>query len=198
MYQPQVVKRAMYWYKTDLRKQRMVRQVGRQFDLETFVETGTYRGDMTVAAAKVFEKVYSIELHRPFYEKAVERFADNPSITILYGDSGEQMEELMSKINGPTLFWLDAHGGKEALKDDGTEAAAPLIRELVAILGHPDIDQHMIMIDDAHMFEKGVKWGAGVWSELEKMRAIWLTEHQDWMWQIEDDVLRIHKKRDYV
>ena len=197
MYRPQVVKRAAYWYKTDVRKQRFVRSVGQRFNLKTFVETGTYKGAMTAAARKVFDRVYSIELHRPFYEKAVERFEGDSGVTLLFGDSGEKMRELLEVLKEPCLFWLDAHGGAEAKQVDGTEAAAPLIKELAAILTHPLADQHVIMVDDVHVFERNDKWGAGVWPELEKLRDTWLAKHPDWVWKIQDDILLVHKKRSY-
>jgi len=53
------------------------------------VETGTFRGDMMQALSPYFKSLYSIELAKTLYEKAVERFREQPHITILFGDSGK-------------------------------------------------------------------------------------------------------------
>jgi hypothetical protein len=195
MWQPQVVKRALYWYQTDLRKQRLVKKSGRQFGLQNFVETGTYKGDMTAAARRVFKKVYSIELHQLFYERAKERFKDDEGVKLFQGDSGEKIPVVLAELEGPALFWLDAHGGAEARLKDGSEGPAPLMAEIVAILKDERIDQHLIFIDDAHVFSRGDKWGAGIWPELEKLRLAWLAKHPEWIWLVEEDVIKIYKPR---
>ena len=199
-------KRLLHWYvlgtkstpPPDLFKQRLVKRIGKEFKLKTFVETGTYRGDMTAAAASVFDTVYSIEIFQPFYERAVARFASVPKVKIVKGDSGETLKKLLLEIKEPALFWLDAHGGKTAKQPDGSETAAPVRPELEAILNHSLRDQHVILVDDIHTFVRGTKWGVGVWAQVEELRQQWLSAHPDWIWKVQDNVLHIYKKRDGV
>lgn len=199
-------KRLLHWYvlgtkstpPPDLFKQRLVKRIGKEFNLKSFVETGTYRGDMTAAAASVFDKVYSIEIFQPFYERAVARFANRPKVKILKGNSGEDLKKLLTEIKEPALFWLDAHGGKTAKQPDGSETAAPVRPELEAILNHSLRDKHVILVDDIHTFVRGTKWGVGVWTQVEELREKWLAAHPDWLWKVQDNVLHIYKKRDGV
>lgn len=196
-------KRLLYWYvlgtrsipPPDLFKQQLVKKLGRDFGLNTFVETGTYHGDMTAAASRVFDQVYSIELHKPFYEKAIARFADQLTVKILHGDSGVVLRSLLPGIMQPCLFWLDAHGGQSSKDSTGTEAPAPVQPELEAILQHALADQHVILVDDVHTFIRNTKWGTGVWPQLEEMRQRWLAQHPNWTWKVKDNILVIFKNR---
>lgn len=196
-------KRLLHWYvlgtKTtpppDLFKQRVVARLGREFGLSTFVETGTYHGDMTAAAVKTFANIYSIELHRPFYDQAVNRFKQTPHVHLLFGDSGTIIRDVLPTLPGPALFWLDAHGGQAAKNQHGQEKAAPVLAEIQAILADARADQHVILVDDVHTLTRNVKWGAGVWSVLEKLRREWLQTHSGWIWKVEDNILRIYRDR---
>ena len=196
-------KRLWHWYvlrdkatvPPDLFKQRLVKEIARRFSLKTLIETGTYKGDMVAAVLNSFDTIYSIELHQPFFEAAQERFAAEPKVQIVRGDSTSQLRDLLKGLDQPALFWLDAHGGDSA-KVDGVEESAPVLAEVTAILDHSGAGEHVILVDDVHTFRRNVKWGVGVWAEVEQLRQQWLAKHPDWIWQVEDNVLRIYRKRD--
>src|SRR5262249_21720595 len=115
------------------------------------VETGTFYGDTLYALRYTFDKLYSIELSEDFYRRAVKRFADEPKIHLQQGDSGEVLAEVLKLVDGPALFWLDGHysGGTTAL---GAEAR-PILRELRQIAKQPLRDKHLIVVDDARLFD---------------------------------------------
>lgn len=73
------------------------------------VETGTLFGDSTLRLSRHFPAVYTIEVDRALFEKAEARFKDHPGINVLFGDSRSVLEDLVQKIQGPCLFYLDAH-----------------------------------------------------------------------------------------
>ena len=50
-----------------------------EIDARTFVETGTYRGDMVEAVKKEFDKIYSIEIGQELAVSAQKRFANTAS-----------------------------------------------------------------------------------------------------------------------
>lgn len=179
----------------DIFKQQLVKRIGKEFGLPCFVETGTYRGDMVSAVTHTFDHIYSIELHRPFYEKAKARFAQKHHIKILPGDSGLILRDLLGKMEEPGLFWLDAHGGQSARQTDGSEGPAPLRAEIEAILDSPLKDEHVILVDDVHTFVRGTKWGEGVWEQIQELKVKWLTSHPEWVWEVQDNVLRIYRPR---
>lgn len=116
--------------------------------LDTLVETGTYLGDMVEAQRDYFRKIYSIELSEQLAANAKERFKHYPHVEIIHGDSGEKLAEVVSRLNGPALFWLDGHysGGITAM---GSKEC-PALEELRAIKASPFA--HTVIIDDHRSF----------------------------------------------
>jgi hypothetical protein len=150
----------------------------------TMVETGTYFGDMLQAVRGAFSRLYSVEVDARLYERAVRRFRDDSSVTIVHGDSADVLPQLLNSINEPALFWLDAHysGGITAKG----KSATPVLRELTAIIAR-DKPAHVILVDDAQCF--------GTWSGypsvaevVELVRVI----RPDYKVIVQDDIIRIH------
>lgn len=193
-------KKFLYWYilrnravsPPDIFKRRLIKTYAARTGIKTFIETGTYKGDAVYAVRNAFESIYSIELHKPFFEKSSERFQQFDHIHTLYGDSPSVLKQLMPNIKEPCLFWLDAHGGEASLDDSGNVKPAPVIEELQTICNHLN-EYHVILIDDAHTFRNDRKWGKGVWSKLRTMRKEFLEQHSDWKWYVRYDILHIHK-----
>lgn len=132
-------------------KQAILRQLARRYRARILVETGTYYGDTLQALHRSFSKLYSIELSVELYRQAVLRFADYPKIWLWNGDSGEVIADVLECVDKPAIFWLDGHysGGMTAL---GTEVT-PVFRELKLISGHPLRAWHLVVIDDARLFD---------------------------------------------
>lgn len=130
-------------------KQRTLQEYSKRYGLKILVETGTYYGDMVEAMRSIFDNIYSIELSYDLYEKSKKKFKGQKHIEIIYGDSGKELINVMSKIDRPTLFWLDGHysAGVTARGDKDT----PVYEELHHILNAPDRG-HVIIIDDARCF----------------------------------------------
>ena len=129
-------------------KQELIRKTAEENGLTILIETGTYLGDMVFAMQKSFKKIISIELSDHFYRKAVDRFRKHNNVTILHGDSGALLKEVVSGLSSPALFWLDGHysGGQTA---KGAKEC-PIYEELTGILTSPY--PHVILIDDARLF----------------------------------------------
>ncbi len=75
----------------------------------------------------------------------------NNRLKLINGDSGTEIKEILKNINEPCCFWLDAHSGAESYARGGIDV--PLIQELEQIKNH-HIKNHIIAIDDAHLFGK--------------------------------------------
>jgi hypothetical protein len=135
-------------------KQRLIKRLQRRFGTRTFVESGTYLGDMVFSVKDVFKIIYSIELSPELARKAQERFSPYPHVHLLQGDSGQVLPEVLQSISEPSLFWLDGHysGGATARGD----CDYPILQELKHIKNHC-VRSHVILIDDARLFdgEKG-------------------------------------------
>ena len=143
-----------YWYwklrgeparSPHLLKQRTVRQYAREHHLRVLVETGTYYGEMVQAMRGRVERIYSIEYDPALAERARRKFARWPQVEILAGDSGVLIPQVLERLAGPALFWLDAgYYGWAAVEIDRSR----LLRELEAILGHA-VPGHVVLLDDA-------------------------------------------------
>jgi len=169
----------------DVVKQRAVKKYAKIFSVETFIETGTYLGDMVNAVMDTFNKIYSIELDKTLYEQAKKKFSKHHNISILHGDSSKVLPVILADIREPCLFWLDGHysGGITAKGDFNT----PIIQELNCILDHT-IRGHVILIDDAREFN-----GYNDYPTLEELKKRIFKKYPDWKFDIKDDIIRIHK-----
>jgi hypothetical protein len=119
----------------------------RQFGIRHFVETGTFRGNTTRWAAAHFERVTTVEAQDGFYREACAALADLNNVSVLKGDSAEKLHEVVAGLDGPALFWLDAHSGGGYF---AAEDYCPLLGELEAI--NLSSQQHVVFIDDARAF----------------------------------------------
>ena len=166
-------------------KQKNIRDYRERFGLEVLVETGTFKGDMIQAMRKDFRKLFSIELADHFYKAAVERFRRDSSIQILHGDSGKVMSELVPKLDGPALFWLDGHysAGNTARGDKDT----PVMEELGHIFARADL-RCVILIDDARCFEGKSEQS---YPTMEEVCAFVASHRPDWKVEVDTDCIRI-------
>ena len=166
-------------------KRRNILRYRDELGLKILVETGTYKGDMVEAMKGEFDQVYSIELADHFYEAAVERFKVDANVEILHGDSGQVVEELMPRLNQPSLFWLDGHysAGNTARGDKDT----PVMEELEHIFSVPDI-RCAILIDDARCFEGD---SDQIYPSTDEVRALVSKHRPDWKVEVDDDSIRI-------
>jgi len=131
-------------------KEEEVRAAARTNGIRTLVETGTYLGDMVDAVYADFACIHSIELSRGLYLLARLRFLGRRRVHLVHGDSFSMLRAVLEGIHEPCVFWLDGHdsGG---ITGSGVESC-PILAELSAIFSH-DVRRHVILIDDACMFE---------------------------------------------
>lgn len=166
-------------------KQMINKYYASKFGLRVFIETGTYMGEMIDAVLNKFSRIISVEFDKALAERAKNKYASYAHITILQGDSGKILPEIIAKIDEPCLFWLDAHysGGVTAQ----AESETPIIKEIKAILEHPCSD-HVILIDDAREFTTNKNYPA-----LDELRQIIRQSRKEWQMIVDTDIIRIHK-----
>lgn len=130
-------------------KKKRVRTFATCFACETFIETGTFYGQMTNAVRHYFKKVLSVELFEPFYQMNKAAFSAYPNVYLYFGDSSSELKTMLNNTEGRILFWLDGHySGKGTACGD---QISPIIQELEMIGMHSRND-HCILIDDARLF----------------------------------------------
>jgi len=115
----------------------------------TFVESGTLHGDTLAAVRDEFSALISIELDKTLYETAVVRFSENPKVSIIHGDSGQVLKDIITDIDSPIIFWLDGHYSGSGTAKGPQDC--PIWGELAAIIQRGD-HRDIVLVDDARLF----------------------------------------------
>jgi len=92
--------------------------------------------------------LFSIELNEELFQTVRTKYAGDPQIRLIQGDSGVKLREVAVSLDEPALFWLDAHYSRG--KTSGGDADAPIIGELSCLTLRRFSD--VILIDDARLF----------------------------------------------
>ena len=164
-------------------KHAVVREYQARFGPRVFVETGTFAGGMIDAVRSRFDRIVSIELDPGWHARALARFRDDARVTLLCGDSGVRLPEVLAGLTEPALFWLDAHYSGPATARGAVDT--PIVRELEAIRAH-GLD-HVVLIDDIRDFR-----GTDGYPTAEELIG-WLRTHAPVsVVEVRDDILRWH------
>lgn len=134
-------------------KPSLLRSLKSAFQIDEFIETGTYLGDTAFVAASIFPKVHTIELSFDLYEKALARFSPYTHMKVYQGDSGDILPYVLENVSGKALFYLDGHFTPGTAK--GIENT-PLLRELGAIRD-AELADALILIDDIRFFQPSLR-----------------------------------------
>jgi len=122
---------------------------------EVYVETGVFRGDsIDLARQAGFKKVIGIENDTDqirFLELKYDFYKETPDLSIIEGDSAKVLWSLIKDINEPITFFLDSHWQMLEGTEPG-ENPFPLLDELRQIQRHHLCHEHIIIIDDWHIF----------------------------------------------
>ncbi len=123
------------------------------FQIDTFIESGTYLGDTTENASQVFSQVHTIELASGLYEKAKARFANHRNVNVYFGDSAKELPHILTAPQGKILFFLDGHFSKrDTAKGDKN---TPISGEIEAII-QSGIKDSIIIVDDVRFFQNSM------------------------------------------
>lgn len=160
-------------------KQAVVRGYLRDRNIHTFIETGTYRGDMAAAMRRRCDEVHTIELDPTLAAKAQGRFRYWRKVRVYQGDSALVLPSILNQLSRPALLWLDAHYSGGATARGSTDT--PLAYELEQALPHAYVDT--VLIDDARHL------GTSDYPTLERIHAIASEAGRDV--RVEMDIVRI-------
>lgn len=125
----------------------IARFIKENFNINTFVETGTYKGETAIWASSLFDKVFTIEYSKQFYNETKSKYIKAKNIEFIFGDSRQELQKLLPNI-GQSIIWLDAHWC--SLGSYGETDQCPLLKELELINKYEK--DHFILIDDARFF----------------------------------------------
>lgn len=112
-----------------------------------FFETGTYLGATSAWASGEFPRVHTVEASPELFERAKPALSPHANVTQHLGRSADVLREVVPTLEGPWLFWLDAHWSAGDTFGQGEEC--PLLKELEIVLRG---GEHSILVDDARLF----------------------------------------------
>lgn len=164
-------------------KQQVIQHYQKLSRYNVLVETGTYKGDMILAQKDHFRKIYSIELSETLFEKAKKRFRHSPHITLLQGNSGDIIGNVLHELKEPAIFWLDGHysGGITAK----IEKYSPINEELQVIMTNNTL-QHIVLIDDARGFV-----GEHGYPTLDELKDQVIKNFPGYHFVVDEDIIRL-------
>lgn len=145
------------------------------YEIENFVETGTGAAEVVRDISGINDElnVHTIEIIPEIYEKNTISYSYLNNVTWHLGQSSDILPEIVSQINTPTLFWLDAHfpGADFGLASYGDEPdlekRLPLKSELEKITNNKDVTNDVFVIDDLRIYEDG-PFEDGSWEDRTK------------------------------
>ncbi len=153
---------AFHWFRGEyllacppaIAKQRHLLRVLNERRHRIFVEAGTCKGETTTFFARHADQVISVELHDALFAAAEQRFANHTPVTLIHGDSLEQIPKIVANCSSAPLVFLDGHfsgTGTGTAQGEQMEPAESTLRRL-ADLTPPGTT---IVIDDLRMFGSG-------------------------------------------
>lgn len=132
-------------------KSSLLQELQSAFKIDTFVETGTYLGNTTIKAAKLFNQTHTIELSSELYMKAFDRLKSCENVTVHLGDSKDILYRIVPCLrNECVLFYLDGHYSGHVTERGSLPT--PLIEELKAI-AQMQTTRAILLIDDIRLFQ---------------------------------------------
>ena len=144
-----------------------LRELKEKFNLKYFVETGTLFGEgVDHALSHGFDDVYSIEIDKELYDRAITKYAFNAGVNIFHGSSHEKIKDLLS-LDGNCLFWLDAHfpsadcNKKSYTDEKDMEIRAPLQIEIELLSQRKNKYKDVIIADDFWLYNTEHKYESG-------------------------------------
>jgi len=125
----------------------LIEEIAKKARINTFIETGTYKGETAVWASKHFQSVYSIEASETYFNLTSRKYNGIYNLHLLHGNSASLLPEVINATKPKRLFWLDAHfmGGSTY----GHLEECPLLAEISSI---PIDSNSWVLIDDARYF----------------------------------------------
>jgi len=144
-----------------------------KYNIKFLIETGTWHGAaVDYGLTFNFEKIFSIELLKEYYDGCVKKFKNNASVILLNEASPTGLKKILNEnVVGNTIFWLDAHLPNFydiSISSDYTkdkELLIPLEEELKIIIDNKNTLNDVFIIDDLRIYETG-NFQKGEWSKV--------------------------------
>lgn len=119
----------------------IIATIKHEHNIKTAIETGTFKGNTTIALALLFDKVFSVEIYEENYKKSLENLVNFKNVNIMLKSSEKALTEILSGLkNERVFFYLDAHWNEYW----------PILDELEEI-SKTHKDNCIVMVDDVQV-----------------------------------------------
>src|SRR5262249_30112067 len=88
---------------------RLAERLRDRLGIRDFVHTDNYTGGTVRIMSPRFERIHTVELQPAIYEATKERLANLTNVDFRLGDTEAHLPDILSRVSGPALIWLDAH-----------------------------------------------------------------------------------------
>lgn len=126
------------------------------FHPDIFFETGTYLAHTTQRAAAYFKEIHTVELHDGLFHRAKSVLSPYEHVTVYHGKSPDIIAQVVPRLNGTILFWLDAHYSGQGTAQSSNNPEDPntftAIRLELAAIRDLNLKNCIILIDDIRGF----------------------------------------------
>lgn len=163
-------------------KVKTIAEYQKKLGYDLLIETGTFMGEMVEAQKRRFAKVFSVELGEDLFKNAQEKFKKDTNVTIVQGDSGKILPQILKDVNEPAIFWLDGHYSSGVTAKG--EKECPIFEELDAIFNSKKIN-HALLIDDARHFV-----GEGDYPTIDELTNYIKKKNQAYQVEVKNDIIR--------
>lgn len=129
-----------------------VNDLTRNYSLTEFVETGCFQGEALDYAQRLgYSNLYSCDIDPLRVKECQTRF---PNAVVVHQESVGFLEQVLPRVQGAALFWLDAHYPADYGQEETTATKFPIIEEILRIKQYKtDYQQDVIIIDDIRVFD---------------------------------------------
>lgn len=164
-------------------KRFIIKAETRRLGAHCLVETGTLHGETVWFFRHDVPKIFSVEIDPTLAAAARARFRAWPNIEIIEGDSADKIADIVARVPGPCVFWLDGHYSSGHTGRGATDC--PLWTELESIatgLHHP----FTILIDDARNFDTDPAY-----PKMEELAAYAARHFPHHSFKVENDIVQL-------
>jgi hypothetical protein len=129
-----------------LRKNLLAARIGRLYEKNFFIETGTYVGVSLYKISSLFKELWSIEADPILFKAASELFRTKgiKNVKIHLGDSKDFLKKIPSELGNNGIFFLDAHYSQGITSR--RFGVCPVIQEITIII--ESSPEAVIVVDD--------------------------------------------------
>jgi hypothetical protein len=164
------------------------------FKVDILIETGTWGGETARKASPLFREVYTVELSHELFQQVSPSFNLFLNIHAFEAHSPVFLKEILPKLEGRILFWLDAHwcGDHTARLGKNT----PIKEELEAIR-ESGLKNGIILIDDVRCFHNLPEEviGYGGYPTIHEIKQLILSINPDYeFWLLGDMAIAFPKQ----